>query len=88
MSRIRPETPAQISRIPTIIPVYHRNLKNLVMSNPFSFSSSTFLLKKEPLRFLSYPVQVRAIKPLINTMTPAELATQSKKLLIKDQYSV
>jgi hypothetical protein len=42
-------------------------------------SSSIFLFKNEPLRFLSNPSQVRAMNPVIRTNNPADSTTQLKK---------
>jgi hypothetical protein len=42
-------------------------------------SDSDFLLKNDPLRFLSNPTHVRAITPLISTKIPADSETQAKK---------
>jgi hypothetical protein len=46
-------------------------------------SSSVFLFKNDPLRFLSNPSQVRAMNPVIRTNIPADSATQ-----LKNQNSV
>ncbi|HUW89449.1 MAG TPA: hypothetical protein VMV43_02920 [Candidatus Nanopelagicaceae bacterium] len=43
------------------------------------FSESDFLLKKDPLRFLSNPNQVKAMTPLMRTKIHADSETQVKK---------
>ncbi|MBY9008515.1 MAG: hypothetical protein KGD74_01455, partial [Candidatus Lokiarchaeota archaeon] len=43
------------------------------------FSGSDFLLKNDPLRFLSNPNQVKAMTPLMRTKIPADSETQLKK---------
>lgn len=53
ISKINPVAQAQISKIPTINPMYDNTLKNLVISN--FFSSSTFFFVNDPLCFLSNP---------------------------------